>query len=76
MYVDCADYSELKTGNRATGLIFSSSSMNQKFGWTIGFAIYGLSEYARATGDATALDYAIRLFRSIEAHSFLSLIHI
>lgn len=70
MYVDCADYSELKTGNRATGLIFSSSSMNQKFGWAIGFAIYGLSEYARATGDATALDYAIRLFRSIEAHSF------
>lgn len=24
MYADCADYSELKTGNRATGLIFSS----------------------------------------------------
>lgn len=33
MYADCADYSELKTGNRATGLIFSSSSMSQKFGW-------------------------------------------
>lgn len=32
MYADCADYSELKTGNRATGLIFSSSSMSQKFG--------------------------------------------
>ena len=30
------DYSELKTGNRATGLIFSSSSMSQKFGWAIG----------------------------------------
>ena len=28
MYADCADYSELKTGNRATGLIFSSSSMS------------------------------------------------
>lgn len=38
--------------------------------YAIGFAIYGLSEYARATGDAAALDYAIRLFRSIEAHSF------
>ena len=41
MYVDCADYSELKTGNRATGLIFSSSSMSQKFGWAIGTAITG-----------------------------------
>ena len=27
MYADCADYSELRTGNRATGLVFSSSSM-------------------------------------------------
>lgn len=41
MYADCADYSELKTGNRATGLIFSSSSMSQKFGWAIGTAIAG-----------------------------------
>ena len=41
MYADCADYSELKTGNRATGLIFSSSSMRQKFGWAIGTAITG-----------------------------------
>lgn len=43
MYADCADYSELKTGNRATGLIFSSSSMSQKFGWAIGTAITGWS---------------------------------
>lgn len=41
MYADCADYSELMTGNRATGLIFSSSSMSQKFGWAIGSAITG-----------------------------------
>ncbi len=39
MYADCADYSELKTGNRATGLIFSSSSMSQKLGWAIGTAM-------------------------------------
>ena len=38
--------------------------------YALGFAIYGLSEYARATGDKEALDYAIRLFRSIEEHSF------
>ena len=41
MYADCADYSELITGNRATGLIFSSSSMSQKFGWAIGTAVTG-----------------------------------
>ncbi len=41
MYADCTDYSELQTGNRATGLIFSSSSMSQKFGWAIGSAITG-----------------------------------
>lgn len=37
--------------------------------YAIGFAIYGLSEYARATGSDEALDYAIRLMRDIEAHS-------
>jgi mannobiose 2-epimerase len=38
--------------------------------YAIGFCIYGLSEYARATGDKEALDYAIRLFDDIEKHSF------
>ena len=42
MYADIADYSEYKTGRRATGLIFSSSSMSQKFGWTIGGGLTGL----------------------------------
>ncbi|MDE6269348.1 MAG: AGE family epimerase/isomerase [Muribaculaceae bacterium] len=38
--------------------------------YAIGFAIYGLSEYVRATGgDEEALDYAVRLFRDIEHHS-------
>lgn len=41
MYADIADYSEWKTGKRSTGLIFSSSSMSQKFGWTIGGALTG-----------------------------------
>ncbi len=35
-----------------------------------GFAIYGLGEYARETGDDEALDYAVRLFNLIEEHSF------
>ncbi|QLC67892.1 MFS transporter [Flavobacterium sp. LPB0248] len=38
MYADSADYSEWKQGRRATGLVFSASSMSQKFGWTIGGA--------------------------------------
>ncbi len=41
MYADISDYSEWKTGRRATGLIFSSSSMSQKLGWTIGGALTG-----------------------------------
>ena len=41
MYADTADYSEWKTGRRATGLIFSSSSMSQKLGWTLGGALTG-----------------------------------
>ena len=39
MYADTADYSEWKTGRRATGLIFSASSMSQKLGWTLGGSI-------------------------------------
>jgi len=41
MFGDIADYSEIKNGRRATGLIFSSSSMSQKFGWTLGGALTG-----------------------------------
>ncbi len=38
--------------------------------YALGFAVYGLSEFARATGDPEALDYAVRLCRDIETHSF------
>ena len=41
MYADISDYSEWKTGRRATGLIFSSSSMSQKLGWTLGGSLTG-----------------------------------
>ena len=37
--------------------------------YAIGFAIYGLSEYVRATGDREALDYAIDLYDCIEEHA-------
>ena len=41
MFADIVDYQELATGRRATGLIFSSSSMSQKLGWAFGAALSG-----------------------------------
>ena len=41
MYADTADYSDWKTGRRATGLVFSASTMSQKFGWALGTAFAG-----------------------------------
>nr|WP_121271405.1 MFS transporter [Pedobacter schmidteae] len=68
MYADIADYSEWKTGRRATGLIFSSSSMSQKLGWTLGgaltgwmLAIYGFEANSAQTEAATT---GIRLMLS------------
>jgi GPH family glycoside/pentoside/hexuronide:cation symporter len=69
MYADIADYSEWKTGRRATGLIFSSSSMSQKFGWSIGgaltgwlLALYGFEANAIQT---TETQTGIRLMMSV-----------
>ena len=69
MYADIADYSEWKTGRRATGLVFSSSSMSQKFGWTLGGALtgwllgyYGFQANAAQTGEVQT---GIRLMLSV-----------
>lgn len=37
--------------------------------YAIGFVIYGLTEYCRATGDKEAFSYAQALYECIEAHS-------
>ena len=37
--------------------------------YAIGFMLYGLSEYVRATADEEALNYALQLFECIESHS-------
>ena len=37
--------------------------------YAIGFTLYGLSEYVRATGDREALDYALQLYDCIEEHA-------
>ena len=42
----------------------------KKQSYAIGFAIYGLSEYHRATGDKAALDAAIDLFHALEEHAY------
>lgn len=46
MYADTSDYSEWKSGRRATGLVFSASSMTQKFGGAIGtFVVLRLLDF-------------------------------
>jgi GPH family glycoside/pentoside/hexuronide:cation symporter len=42
MFADTADYSEWKTGRRATGLIYSASGMSNKLGWTLGGSVVAL----------------------------------
>ena len=38
--------------------------------YAIGFAIYGLTEYVRATGDREALEYALQLYDCVEEYAF------
>lgn len=46
MYADTADYGEWKTGRRTTALVFSASTMSQKFGWAIAaFAAFHLLSF-------------------------------
>ena len=39
MYADCADYTELKTGRRATALTFSAATFSQKLGGALASAV-------------------------------------
>ena len=59
MYADVSDYAELKFKTASTGLIFSSSSMAQKFGGAIGGAavmwlLSGFGYIVRGTDNASA----------------------
>ena len=75
MYADAADYSEWKTGRRATGLVFSASSMSQKFGWTLGGAFagwllgfYGFQANVVQNGDTqTGIRMMVSIFPAIGA---------
>ena len=60
MYADVSDYAELKFRTASTGLIFSSSSMAQKFGGAIGGAavLWLLSAFGYVT-DADQLSAGV-----------------
>lgn len=63
MYADVSDYAELKYKSASTGLIFSSSSMAQKFGGALGGAavlwLLGAFGYSESAGAAAQPQSAI-----------------
>ena len=69
MYADAADYGEWKTGRRATGLVFSASTMSQKFGWAIGGAVAGWFlagvGFQANTGPSASVLQGLRLLMSL-----------
>jgi GPH family glycoside/pentoside/hexuronide:cation symporter len=76
MFADSADYSEWRTGRRATGLIFSAAGMSNKLGWAIGgpVAVWLLANFGYQAGVAQtpqALHGILLLFTIIPAVGFL-----
>ena len=76
MFADSADYSEWRTGRRATGLVFSAAGMSNKLGWSIGgpvivwlLAIFGYQ--ANVAQTPQALHGILLLFTMIPAAGFL-----
>jgi GPH family glycoside/pentoside/hexuronide:cation symporter len=68
MFGDIADYSEWKNGRRATGLIFSSISMSQKLGSTLGvsLSLYILAAFGYQADNVTAhTQTGIRMMMSV-----------
>jgi GPH family glycoside/pentoside/hexuronide:cation symporter len=76
MFADSADYSEWRTGRRATGLVFSAAGMSNKLGWAIGgpVAVWLLAQFGyRASVAQTpqAMHGILLLFTFIPAAGFL-----
>ena len=76
MFADSADYSEWRTGRRATGLIFSAAGMSNKLGWAIGgpLAVWLLASFGYQASVAQtphALHGILLLFTVIPAVGFL-----
>jgi GPH family glycoside/pentoside/hexuronide:cation symporter len=77
MFADSADYSEWRTGRRATGLVFSAAGMSNKLGWAIGgpVTIWLLAMFGYQAGIAQtphALHGILLLFTFIPAVGFLA----
>lgn len=75
MFADSADYSEWRTGRRATGLVFSAAGMSNKLGWAIGgpVAVWLLARFGYQAGVAQtpqALHGILLLFSIIPAVGF------
>jgi GPH family glycoside/pentoside/hexuronide:cation symporter len=76
MFADSADYSEWRTGRRATGLVFSAAGMSNKLGWAIGgpITVWLLASFGYRAGIAQtphALHGILLLFTFIPAVAFL-----
>lgn len=76
MFADSADYSEWRTGRRATGLVFSAAGMSNKLGWAIGgpVAVWLLAQFgyqASVVQTPHALQGILLLFTVIPAAGFL-----
>lgn len=69
MLADTADYSEWKSGRRATGLVFSAATFAQKAGWGIGGALAGwmlaLYEFVPNTEQTETTINGIKLMVSV-----------
>ncbi len=65
MYADTADYSEWKTGRRATGLVFSASIMSNKLGWAFGSMIAAF--ILASTGFVANIEQNIRTLFGLKA---------
>jgi GPH family glycoside/pentoside/hexuronide:cation symporter len=76
MFADSADYSEWRTGRRATGLVFSAAGMSNKLGWAIGgpMSVWLLASFGYQASVAQtphALHGILLLFAVIPAAGFL-----
>jgi GPH family glycoside/pentoside/hexuronide:cation symporter len=76
MFADSADYSEWRTGRRATGLVFSAAGMSNKLGWAIGgpLTVWMLAQFGYQASVAQpphALHGILLLFTVIPAAAFL-----
>ncbi len=80
MYADTADYSDWKHGRRATGLVFSASTMTQKYGWAFAALFVGwmldLSGFVANTEPNEAVKSNLTLMMSLipAVFGFLSMV--